>query len=91
MTPLLLLAEKVEGLGALGDNALDVQVEIALFEPYGIFTSVRANAAGTKVIYTVGDGKEVTHWAADWTVKDQRDETVRLLRLEARAAMEAGE
>lgn len=91
MTPLLLLAEKVEGLGEFGDNTLDVQVEIALFRPYGIFTAVRANAAGTKLIYTSGSNNEVTCWTGDWTAKEQRDETLRLLRLDARAAMEAGE
>lgn len=89
MSPLLLLAEKVEGLGEFGENALDVQVEIALFRPCEVYTAVRSNAAGTKVIYNAAIGPEETHRPRDWTMKGYRKETLRLLR--ARAAMEAGE
>lgn len=49
------------------DNALDVQVEVALFEPCGEMAAIRANSAGTKVIYTDHLGREYTHWAPDWS------------------------
>jgi len=71
MTPkqtLLALAEQCEGADA-PDNYLDVRIEVALFKPDTCYTDVRANAAGTKVIYTDRMGKEVTHWAPDWTMR----------------------
>jgi uncharacterized Ntn-hydrolase superfamily protein len=60
------------GTGA--DNALDVAIEVALFEPTEKWKNCRANAAATKVIYTDCDGKKHTHWAADWT--DDRDHAI---------------
>jgi hypothetical protein len=54
------------GTGA--DNALDVRIEVALFKPDAAYKAVRANDAGTKCIYTMADGSEVTCWAPDWTM-----------------------
>lgn len=71
------LIERVEsGQGA--DNELDVLIEIALFEPDGVDLAIRANSAGTKVIYTYPTGEE-TYWARDWTLN----------RLSAAAALRA--
>jgi hypothetical protein len=79
------LAERV--LTVMGsDNALDVLVEIALFEPDEDCVAVRPNAAGTKIIGTGPDGTETTHWAWDWTMEEHRETTAKLLR--ARAASE---
>lgn len=62
---------KAEIISALerGDrsNELDVQIEVALFEPDDVFVSARPNMAGTKVIYTHPDGLERTYWAPDWS------------------------
>lgn len=63
---MLALAERVAGGKGL-DNALDVEIEVALFEPGEAAASARANAAGTKVIYTYTDGTQRTHWAEEWT------------------------
>lgn len=59
-------------------NELDIACEIAMFEPDGTYSSVRANSAGTKVIYTKTDGTEETHWAQDWSMA--RPSTITLLR-----------
>lgn len=65
--PLEALARRCEeGNGA--DNALDVEIEIALFEPDQDWSSIRANSAGTKVICAAPDGSEKTFWAVDWTM-----------------------
>lgn len=83
------LIATLEGLIARLDagetsNELDIAVEIALFNPD---VAIRANAAGTKVIYTKRDGSEVTHWADDWTMERNRPRAIALLRaLEARDA-----
>lgn len=58
-------------------NELDVAIEIALFDPD---VSIRANAAGTKVIYTRRSGKETTHYAADWSMDEARAATIDRLR-----------
>jgi hypothetical protein len=50
------------------DNALDVEIEIATFQPDALYASIRANAAGTKLIYTMQDGQKHTCWAWDWTL-----------------------
>jgi hypothetical protein len=50
------------------DNALDIEIEIAVFQPDRHYASVRANAAGTKVIYTGHDGSQDTCLAWDWTL-----------------------
>jgi len=84
---LLALAEEVERATHCV-NTLDVQVEIALFRPDEINASIRANDAGTKVIYTAHDGYEGTFWSRDWTLGEaSRRETV--ARLRARAQAEA--
>lgn len=56
------------GNGAGADNALDVRIEVALFKPDAAYKAVRANNAGTKCIYTMADGSDVTCWAPDWTM-----------------------
>lgn len=61
------LAERVASAGA-SRNSLDVEVEVAMFKPSKAFVAIRANAAGTKVIYTRANGNEVTCWAEDWTI-----------------------
>lgn len=50
------------------DNALDVEIEVALFTPDARHVSVKANAAGTKCIYTRHEGGTDTHWAFDYTL-----------------------
>lgn len=60
------LVERIEG--GERSNALDVLIELALFEPDSALTALRSNHAGTKVIGTRPDGREVTCWAADWTM-----------------------
>jgi len=75
------LAERVlSGTGA--DNALDVLIEVALFEPDRGAVAVRANHAGTKVIYTNSIGTDATCWAPDWTLNRLKAAT----ELRARAA-----
>ena len=49
------------------DNFLDVEIEVALFEPDDHYSAARANSAGTKVVYTLRDGRQETCWAADWS------------------------
>lgn len=74
------LAFTVEALRQTS-NATDVLVEIALFEPCDAFKAIRANDAGTKVIYTLANGKEATAWAYDWTFDaPARANTASLLR-----------
>lgn len=77
---LLALAECVEK-ARRPDNGLDVLVEIALFRPGSVYKAIRANAAGTKVIYTDPAGNDVTCWAGDWTLShDDRVSTAAALR-----------
>lgn len=64
------LIERVEA--GERSNALDVLIEVALFRSDENYASVRANAAGTKVIYRSHLGKETTHFAADWTMFPDR-------------------
>lgn len=52
--------------GEKGNN-LDVQIELAVFQPCAEYASARANSAGSKVIYTRHDGTQNTCWAPDWT------------------------
>lgn len=61
------LVGRVEAATAC-DNALDIEIDIALFEPDALHKSVRANAAGTKLVYTRHDGSTNTHWAFDHTL-----------------------
>lgn len=68
------------------DNALDVLAEIALFTPDDEWKSVRANAAGTKVIYKRHDGGQMTCLAFDWTrTPEDRKRTAAALRAKDRA------
>lgn len=61
------LAERVSN-GSGADNALDVLIEVALFEPDTSFCDIRANNAGSKVICTLWGGDECTFRADDWTM-----------------------
>ena len=82
---LLALASEVAN-GEGEDNSLDVRVEVALFTPCSGWKSVRANAAGTKVIYSGHDGREGTFWSQDWTLGEtSRRETAAALRAQAEA------
>lgn len=74
------LANRVEALETYGDNGLDVQVEVALFRPGEAYRRIRANSAGTKVIYTDADGCDMTFWADDWTIISRRKATIDALR-----------
>lgn len=76
---LIALAERVEKCTA-ADNRLDVKVEIALFEPDDEHVSVRANDAGTKLIYTDHGGRDTTYRACDWTMDGARAQTAASLR-----------
>lgn len=89
---LLALAERVATAKGL-DNATDVEVEVALFEPDSDWVSIRANDAGTKTICTATDGSERTFWARDFTISaGNRREAATALRAKARAlaAIETG-
>lgn len=80
MTDLTDLIARVEAL-TRADNAVDVLVEVALFEPTEVCTSCRPNYAGTKVIYKYLDGSQKTYWAEDWTLTaEHRAETVHSLK-----------
>lgn len=79
---MLALAARVEARHGF-DNSLDVEIEVALFEPGGIAVSARPNAFGTKVIYTYVDGTQATYWAEEWTA-DRADAAA---SLRARASM----
>lgn len=70
MTDLKALLERVKR-NREADNALDIAIDISLFEPDEDFVSVRANAAGTKLVYTDRAGKTSTYWATDWTLDAQ--------------------
>jgi 3-dehydroquinate dehydratase len=50
------------------DNELDIDVDIALFRPDKDYKSVRHNAAKTKLVFTMRDGGNMTHWADDHTL-----------------------
>lgn len=87
MTDLSSLIDRVEA--GESSNELDVLIEVALFEPEGPYASARPNSAGTKVIYTGLDGKEITHRALDWTMTPEL--TLRDLRaLKARIQSHEG-
>lgn len=77
------LVEKLEAAernGKGGDNALDVLIEIALFKPDEHYTAVRANNAGTKLIYTDIDGVDHTFIARGWSEARHRPDTINALR-----------
>jgi len=77
---MLALAESVASGKSL-DNALDVLIEVALFEPSKGWAGVRANDAGTKVIYSDMNGAQRTYWAEEWTA--DRAGAAELLRARA--------
>ena len=79
MTKLTELIDRLEK-ARRGSNELDIAVEIALFKPDQYHTTIRANAAGTKVIYTRHDGREETFWARGWS--EDRKGAIALLRPE---------
>lgn len=90
MTNLMELASRV-GEARRSDNALDVQVEVALFQPDDTYTVCRANAAGTKVIYTRTDGSKETCWAPDWSASPKsREEAAEALGFLARVRAHLG-
>ena len=84
MSILSCLIERLEG-GETG-NALDVLIEVALFKPGRAYRAIRANAAGTKVIYTDKAGNDVTCWAEDWTTARRLRGTIRTLKAKAGTA-----
>ena len=55
--------------GEITSNEFDVLWEVSHFEADAEYRSARANFAGSKVIYTMADGSERTHWAPDWSMK----------------------
>ena len=72
-----------------GDNALDMEIESALFKPDQTFASVRANSAGTKLIYKRHDGMEQTLWAYDYTLNSKSREAAVARINEALAALDS--
>ncbi|MFC7067399.1 hypothetical protein [Brucella rhizosphaerae] len=63
------------------DNETDVLVEVALFRPDKFYKSARANAAGTKVVFTRTDDMCETFWARDHTkTPERRAKSIALLR-----------
>lgn len=80
MTDLTKLAARVEALTGPYDNELDVMVEIALFKPGKVYSDIRTNSAGTKVICTDPVGNSVTFWAQEWTDPNRRKDTAACLR-----------
>ena len=81
---LLALADRVQAADR-SDNRLDVEVDVALFVP-GAYATIRANAAGTKIICTRPDGLERTYWAFDYT-RNAENRGMAANSLRARAAM----
>lgn len=60
------------------DNKLDVEAEVALFKPGNVYTDCRPNSDGTKVIYTLANGRERVCWSRDYTMTAKsRAKTVR--------------
>lgn len=80
MTDLIKALEEAEKERRPSDNALDVLVEVALFEPCEAYSAVRPNNAGTKLIYTRTDGSRETCLAWDWTQPSNRRKTIALLK-----------
>lgn len=87
MTDLSDLIERVRA--ATGpDNALDIDIDIALFTPDSQHVSVRPNAHGTKCVYQRHDGGTDTFWSSDHTLTPDSRETAirRLLAVQATGA-----
>lgn len=59
-------------------NPIDAEIEIALFRPCKIYTSVTANHAGSKLRYVRADGQVEVCWPHDWSADPA--ETITLLR-----------
>lgn len=76
MTNLIDKLERADG----PDNALDVLVEVAMFEPCESIAECRANNAGTKVIYCYHNGAERTCWAYEWTKEPRKSAALAALR-----------
>ena len=53
------------------DNATDIAVEIALFEPDDEFVSVKSNSVGTKLVYARRDGSTSIYLAEDHTLNSE--------------------
>lgn len=64
------LIERVKKL-RVPSNWIDVEIELAVFQPDDLYASVRPNSKATKVIYTMKDGSEKTCLANDWTLNEQ--------------------
>lgn len=79
------LSTKLAELAGKASNEIDVLIECALFKPDAAYKAVRSNSAGTKCIYTMADGSEVTCWAPDWTINARSDPAI----METLKAMEA--
>jgi len=85
-TELLALADRVEAERGFC-NELDVQCEVALFEPDACELAIRPNAAGTKVIVTIAGGADRTFLARDFTISARaRADTAAKLRARAHAS-----
>lgn len=56
--------------GEITSNEFDVLWEIEHFEPCKTYASVKANWAGTKLVYTRQDGSQQTCRAMDWAYSD---------------------
>lgn len=69
-------AQSLEGLiervkAATGaDNALDIEIDIALFVPDARYLSVKPNSANTKLVFTLSNGRTETYWARDHTLDE---------------------
>jgi len=62
------------------DNSVDIEIDVALFEPDEHHSAVRANSAGTKLVYAKRGGGTDTFWARDWTLTQaSRNEAAALL------------
>ncbi|MEQ9634649.1 MAG: hypothetical protein RLW68_01045 [Devosia marina] len=79
MTEISELLERVKAARGYS-NALDIEIDMALFKPDGRHISVRPNAAKTKLVYIKRTGGTDTFLAHDWTISQaSRDEAIRLL------------
>lgn len=79
MSDLSELLERVKAARGYS-NALDIEIDIALFKPDSRYLSVHPNAAGTKLVYRLADGSTRTHWAEDHTLnQDSIERAIRLL------------
>lgn len=62
-------------------NALDIEIDVALFKPDSEYVSVAPNSAGTKLVFRLADGTTRTHWAEDHTLTgESRDRAIALLK-----------